>query len=347
MSISRRAFLRRLAAVGGAARLAALTAACAPTTAPSSKPEQAASKPDRTFKIAYLTLGWAGVEVIHQLGLIEERGWKIEWQAVDLIGAIVNAFTSGQVDVIDMSTVIAAQMYEQGVRMSAFGVGVGALGSVLAGKGATIRSLPELRGRKVVGIPGSSTTQEINAHIRKAHGFDLFTDTQFVQATAPPDVANLLTRGEVEAALIWEPTTTLLTRSGAGSIVATQQQLWEQTFGAGATEVHVMYAARPEIAEQFPALLRDVNAAQAEVAELWKQGDTKAVEAMMKVTRLTEEAVREALGRTTPLSGLADQSIDVILQQIRFSREHGSILQSDIWIDNPDKARREMFVQVS
>ena len=312
-----------------------LTAACAPITAPSSKPGQAASKPDRTFKIAYLTLGWAGVEVIHQFGLLEERGWNIEWQAVDLISAIVNAFTSGQVDLIDMSTVIGAQMYEQGVRMSAFGVGVGALGSVLTGTGPSIRSLPELRGRKVAGIPGTSNTQEINAHIRKAHGFDLFTDTQFVQATAPPDVANLLTRGEVEAALIWEPTTTLVTRSGAARIIATQQQLWEQTFGVGATEVHVMYAARPEIAQQYLALLRDVNAAQAEVAELWKKGDTKAVEAMMKVTKLPEEVVREALGRTAPLSGLTDQSIEIILQQIRFSREHGSILQSDVWINDP------------
>ena len=301
--------------------------------------------PDRTFKLAYLTLGWAGLEVVHQLGLLEQRGWKIEWQNVDLISGLVNAFSSGQVDLIDMSTVVGAQMYEQGVKMSVFGVGVGSLGAVLAGKGATIRSLSELRGRKVAGIPGSSTTQEINAHIRKAHGFDLFTDTQFVQATAPPDVANLLTKGDVEAALIWEPTTTQLTQSGAGTIIATQQQLWEQTFGAGETEVHVMYVAQPEIARQYPALLRDVNAAQAQVAELWKQRDAKAVDAMMKVTKLPEEVVREALGRTTPLSGLPDRSIDTILQQLQFNREHGTILQSDVWSQNPGKVRQELFVQ--
>jgi NitT/TauT family transport system substrate-binding protein len=269
----------------------------------------------------------------------------VEWQAVDLISGIVNAFSSGQVDLIDMSTVIAAQMYEQGVKMSAFGVAVGALGSVLAGTNSSIRSLPELRGRKVAGIPGGSTTQEINAQIRKAHGFDLFTDTQFVQATAPPDVANLLTRGEVEAAFIWEPTTTLLTQSGAARIIATQQQLWEQTFGPGATEVHVMLMARPDIAREYPLLLRDVNAAQAEVAELWKRGDAKAVDAMTTVTKLPPEVVREALGRTTPLSGLSDQSIDTVLQQIQFNRQHGTILQSDVWNDDLGKARREMFVQ--
>jgi ABC-type nitrate/sulfonate/bicarbonate transport system substrate-binding protein len=168
-----------------------------------------------------------------------------------------------------------------------------------------------------------------------------------VQAAAPPDVANLLAKGDVEAALIWEPTVTQLTQSGAGTVIATQQQLWEQTFGGGATEVHVMYVAQPQIAQQYPALLRDVNAAQAEVAELWKQRDAKAVDAMMQVTKLPEETVREALGRTTPLSGLSDQSIEVILRQIRFNREHGTILQSDVWANDPGRARREIFVQAS
>jgi ABC-type nitrate/sulfonate/bicarbonate transport system substrate-binding protein len=152
--------------------------------------------------------------------------------------------------------------------------------------------------------------------------------------------------GDVEAALIWEPTTTLLTRSAPASIVATQLQLWEQSFGTSGTEVHVMFLAQPDVAQQYPELLRDFNAAQAQVAALWKQGDAKAVEAMVRVTQRPEEVVREALGWTTPLSGLPDQSIDIILQQLQFNREHGTILQSDVWSQNPDKARRELFVQI-
>ncbi len=66
---------------------------------------------------------------------------------------------------------------------------------------------------------------------------------------------------------------------------------------------------------------------------------------MMKVTRLPEDVVREALSRTTPLSGLPDPSIDVILQQLQFNREHGTIRQTDVWSQDPAKVRREMFVQ--
>jgi ABC-type nitrate/sulfonate/bicarbonate transport system substrate-binding protein len=343
-SLRRRRVVCGTVAALAAPGLAALAAACAPGPAPG--PGSGQEGPSRTFRIAYLTLGWAGIELTHQLGLLEQRGWRVAWQAVDSISAVVNAFGAGQVDLIDMSAVIAAQMYEQGVRPAVFGLGVGALGAVLVGKDSPIRSLPELRGRTVAGVPGSTTSQALNASIRRIHGLDVFKDTRFVPGTAPPDVANLLAKGDVEAALTWEPTTTQLTRSGAGSILATQQQLWEQASGARGPEVHVVYAATPRVAQQVPALLRDVNAAQAQVAELWTRGDARAVEGMMRVTRLPREVVQEALGRTTPLWGLPDDSIDAILQQLRFNRQYGTILRSDVWTEDPARARRELFVRV-
>jgi hypothetical protein len=82
------------------------------------------------------------------------------------------------------------------------------------------------------------------------------------------------------------------------------------------------------------------------VAELWQQGDASVVEAMMKVTRLPEEAVKQALSQTTPLSGLSDRAVDTMVQQIQFNRQHGTILRSDVWIQDPTRARRELFVQV-
>jgi ABC-type nitrate/sulfonate/bicarbonate transport system substrate-binding protein len=342
--VARRRVVRGTAAALVAPWIAAPAAACSPARSPGPGAGQAG--PSRTFRIAYLTLGWAGIEVIHQLGLLEQREWSVAWQAVDTISALVNAFGAGQVDLADVSVVIAAQMYEQGLRPAVFGLAAGALGAVLVGKDSPIRAVPELRGRTVAGIPGSTTSQALNASIRRIHGLDVFTETRFVPGTAPPDVANLLIKGEVEAALIWEPTTTQLTRSGAGSILATQQQLWEQASGARGPEVHTVYVATPQVARQFPALLRDVNAAQAQVAELWTRGDARAVEGMMRVTRLPREVVEEALGRTTPLSGLPEDSIEAILQQLRFNRQYGTILRSDVWSGDAARARRELFVKV-
>jgi ABC-type nitrate/sulfonate/bicarbonate transport system substrate-binding protein len=262
------------------------------------------------------------------------------------ISGLVNAFASGQADLIDMSAVIVGQMYEQGVKMSVFGAGVGTLGAVVVGKNASINSIPDLTGRKVGGIPGGTTTQDLNASIRNVYDFDVFKDTQFVQGTAPPDVANLLTKGDVEAVLIWEPTTTQLTQAGTGTILATQQQLWEQASGSKQTQVHVVYLTTPQIARDHPDLLSDINEAQREVADLWNNRDPKLVKAFAAVTQLPESVVQEALGRTTPLFGLRDESIDTILQQLRFNRQYGTILQSDVWLGDSANIRNDLFVKV-
>jgi ABC-type nitrate/sulfonate/bicarbonate transport system substrate-binding protein len=243
-----------------------------------------------------------------------------------------------------MSAVIVGQMYEQGVKMSVFGAGVGTLGAVIVGKSSAISSIAELKGKKVGGIPGGTTTQDINASIRKVHGFDVFKDTQFVQGTAPPDVANLLTKGDVDAVLIWEPTTTQLTQAGTGAILTSQQQLWEEASGSKETQVHVVYLTTPEIAKEHPDLLADINSAQRQVSELWKTKDPKLVKAFVEVTQLPEAVVQEALGRTTPLSGLRDETVSTILQQLQFNRQHGTILQSDVWMGDTSKLRTELFV---
>src|SRR5262245_43324409 len=110
--MKRRELLRAMAGVG-AASLVVPGIACGVLPAVRSGPP--------TIKIAYLTLGWAGIEIIHHLGLLDPRRWDIEWRPVDAISGLVNAFAAHQVDLIDMSSVIVGQMYEQGVDMRVFG----------------------------------------------------------------------------------------------------------------------------------------------------------------------------------------------------------------------------------
>jgi ABC-type nitrate/sulfonate/bicarbonate transport system substrate-binding protein len=308
--------------------------------APSSSP--AAERTGRTFKIAYLTLGWAGLEAIDELGLLKERGWNIEWTRVGPISGIVNAFSSGQADIIDMSAVIAAQMYEQGVELRIFGTAVGSLGNLVVRNSAEIASIPDLKGRKLGAIAGATATQDINASVRTVYGFDLLKDTRFVQATAPADLANLIQKGDVEAAVLWEPITSQMVQSGAATVLATQQELWEQASGSQETQVHVVYMAQPELVSEHPQLLADLNDAQREVAELWAKKDPKLVNAFVEVTTLPSDVVEMALGATTPLWGLRPETVDTFLAQMQFNREHGTILQSGVWKE-PDRVQQELF----
>ena len=344
---SRRQFVQRSLQAGGVGALSLLggrgqsplsplTGKAAPFTS------LTAERVDRTFKIAYLTLGWAGIEAIDVLRLLEERGWDIEWTRVGPISGLVSAFGSGQVDIIDMSAVIAAQMYEQGVQLRIFGAGVGSLGNIVVQENAGIASVPDLKGRKLGAIAGATATQDINASVRTVYEFDLFEDMELVQATAPPDLANLIRRGDVEAAVLWEPITTQIVQSGAATVLATQQELWEEASGSQETQVHVVYMAQPQIVSEHPQLLADLNDAQREVAELWTKKDPRLVNAFMEVTTLPIDVVEMALGATTPLWGIRPETVDTFLAQMQFNREHGTILQSDVWKE-PGSVNEELF----
>lgn len=314
----------------------------ASTPAPAGTPAPQQSKPDKTFRFAYLTLGWAGCEAIDEMGLLEKLGWKLEWQRVDQISALANTFSAGQADLIDMSVVIAAQMFEQGVDLRVFGAAVGTLGSLVVAKDSDIQTVEDLRGRRLAGVPGGTTTQDLTALVRKVYGLDLLQDTQFVQGTAPPDVANLLINGEVEAALIWEPTTSRLTEMGVARILTNQQELWRAATGTDTTQVHVTYLTSPELAEQYPELLADINTAQQQVAELWKQGDQQVIDAFAAVTQLPPEVISVALQRTVPLAGLTPELKETIAQQLKFNRENGVLLQSDLWLDT-EQVKAQFF----
>ena len=110
--------------------------------------------------------------------------------------------------------------------------------------------------------------------------------------------------------------------------------------------------------EPFSALDPETRRDQQQsVVEIWRATGKTIVfithsieEALAIGTRVgllsPEPVVQEALGRTTPISGLSDQALDTILQQIRFNREHGTILKSDVWVQDAATPRREMFVQV-
>jgi ABC-type nitrate/sulfonate/bicarbonate transport system substrate-binding protein len=370
MTLTRRDFLSKARMAASGLGLAAALAACGgnatPTTAisggtvpgsgtpglrtpggatPGGATPGGANKPSRKFSLGYLTLGWAGIEITHKLDLLKQRGWNTEWQSVGPINGLINAYASMQVELIDMAMVLAAQMYENGVPLTIFGTAVATLGAIVVREESPIKTVADLKGRKVGGIPGSATAQDVNASLRKVHGFDLFTDTQFVQATAPADLIGLMQKRDVEAGFVWEPITSQLKVNAAYRVLASQQELWEQASGTKTNQVHVVYVTTPEIAREYRALLADVNQCQAEVADLWRKKDPKAVDAIMQVTQLPKDVVEMALGQTNPLSGLTDEHIQTILAQLKLNRENGTILKSDIWLD-PAKVSPDIFFKL-
>jgi ABC-type nitrate/sulfonate/bicarbonate transport system substrate-binding protein len=293
-----------------------------------------------SVRFAYLRLGWSATEIVHQEKLLERRGWKVQWTVIDPIPGLINAFAAGHVDVIDMSTVLTARMYEQGLKVVIFGATTGPTTSILVPADSSIRDVGDLRGRRIGAIPGSAAFQEVNGYTRMLHNLDLTRDASLATGMTPPDVVSLVTKKEVDAAVLWHPTSDALLATGKYRVLTDQDTLWKRSAGKPTHPVMVLYVTSPDFARSHRELLRDINEAQREAVELWVRRPDVAGRAIAQVTGLPPDVVRLAMKNTKAmLHGLGDETVDSILEQLKIARQHGTILQSDVWLV-PEKVRK-------
>ncbi|MBI2215859.1 MAG: ABC transporter substrate-binding protein [Candidatus Rokubacteria bacterium] len=328
--LARRALLRLGA---GAAALAGI-------------PRRAAAQGKGKVRLAYLQLGWAATEIIHKEDLLGTRGWRAEYQIVP--GAptgLLNQFASKNVDAIDMSFALAAKAFEDGVPLKVTGVATAVLGAIVARKGAGLTKVEDLKGKKVAAIVGTSTFFDIRALTLKGYGFDLQKDTQIVTATAPPDMATLLAKKEVDAIIAWQPITDSVVLRGDGVYLAKQIDLWRKATGrASGFPVHVCYLVHADFLRTHPGFGKDLNDAQRDAVEIWYGKPDRAKEIVADVTKLPRNVIDVAYREMVKmLHGLPDEQVDTLIAQLKLNKEFG-FLKSDVW-DSPDRIRKEFFAR--
>jgi ABC-type nitrate/sulfonate/bicarbonate transport system substrate-binding protein len=329
--VGRRDFLRTGAAAGAA--LAGGLAA---------RPGGAQGKGKVRF--AYLQLGWAACEIIHKEDLLGKRGWQAEYTVVPGSPAgLVNTFAAGNVDAIDMSFALSAKLFEDQVPVKVTGVATAVLGAIVARKDSGITKVEDLKGRKIAAVVGTTTFLDIRTLTLKGYGFDVQKDTQLITAQAPPDMATMIAKKDVDAVIAWQPVSDLIVQRGDGVYLAKQIDLWRKATGrATGYPVHVCYAVSPSFIEKYPAFPKDLNDAQHDAVNLWNGNKARAVEIVAEITKLPPAVVEYAHGQTVQmLYGLSDEQIDTLVVQLKLIKETG-FLKSDVW-DNPDRIKKEFF----
>jgi len=295
-------------------------------------------------RLAYLQLGWAATEIIHKEDLLGKRGWQAEYSIVPGSPVpLLNQLTAKNVDAIDMSFALAAKAFEDGAPLKVTGVATAVLGAIVARPGAGVSKVEDLKGRKVAAIVGTSTFFDIRALTLKAYGFDLQKETQIVTATAPPDMVLLLSKGDVDAIIAWQPITDQVVLRGQGVYLAKQIDLWRKATGrSSGFPVHVCYLVHTEFLAKNAAIARDLNDAQKDAVEIWYNRPERAMEIVAEVTKLPPDVIKVAYKETVKmLSGLPDEQVDTLIAQLKINKEFG-FLKSDVW-DNPDRIRKEFF----
>jgi ABC-type nitrate/sulfonate/bicarbonate transport system substrate-binding protein len=329
--VSRRVFLQGSVAAGS-------------VLAGGAGPRRAVAQGKGKVRFAYLQLGWAACEIIHKEDLLGKRGWQAEYTVVAGSPAgLVNTFASGQVDAIDMSFALSAKMFEDKVPMKVTGVATAVLGAVVARKDAGITRVDDLKGRKIAAVVGTTTFFDIRTLVLKGYGFDVQKDTQLITAQAPPDMATMIAKKDVDAVIAWQPVSDLIVHRGDGVYLAKQIDLWRKATGRMAGyPVHVCYVVNPTFIEHHPGFPKDLNDAQHEAVEIWNGNKAKAIEIAAEITKLPKPVVEYAHGQTVQmLSGLSDEQIDTLIAQLKLIKESG-FLKSDIW-DSPERIKKEFF----
>jgi ABC-type nitrate/sulfonate/bicarbonate transport system substrate-binding protein len=256
---------------------------------------------------------------------------------------LLQQLTSKNVDAIDMSFALAAKSFEDGAPYKVTGVATAVLGAIVARKDAGLGKVEDLKGRKVAAVVGTSTFFDINALLKKAYAFDIQKDAQVVTAAAPPDMATMLARKDVDAIIAWQPITDQVVLRGDGVYLVKQIDLWRRATGRpSGYPVHVCYLVNNDFIQKYPGFPRDLNDAQKEAVDIWYKQPAHAIDIVTEVTRLPREVVQVAHRETVQmLSGLPDEQIETLIAQLRINKEFG-FLKSDLW-ENPDRIRREFF----
>ena len=295
-------------------------------------------------RLAYLQLGWAATEIIHKEDLLRKRGWQAEYSIVPgAPGPLLAQLASKNVDAIDMSFALAAKAFEDGVPLKVTGVATAVLGAIVARKDAGLNKVEELKGRKIAAVVGTSTFFDIRALLLKGYGFDVQKDAQIVTATAPPDMATLLAKKEVDAIIAWQPITDSVVLRGDGVYLAKQIDLWRKaTARPSGFPVHVCYLVHREFLDRHPAIAADLNEAQKDAVDVWYNKPARAKEIVAEVTKLPSAVIDVAHRETVRmLHGLPEEQVETLVAQLKINKEFG-FLKSDVW-DSPDRIRKEFF----
>lgn len=127
--------------------------------------------------------------------------------------------------------------------------------AVLVPKDSPVKSLAELRGKKigVFGGPGSATTSIFMAIAKRWHGLDLRRDLEMITAPGPA-LAGLLDRGELAAALMGTTESLRFPLTGKYRVLLDLSAEWEKR--AGRAPAHVTIATNEDFAKAHPDILK-------------------------------------------------------------------------------------------
>ncbi|RVD47606.1 taurine ABC transporter substrate-binding protein, partial [Mesorhizobium sp. M7A.F.Ca.ET.027.03.2.1] len=173
----------------------------------------------------------------------------IDWRKFDSGADVIAAVASGSVDIgyVGSSPLAAAASRELPIQ-TIFIVGlIGESEALVARNGAGIEKVADLAGKKVA-VPFVSTTHYSLLAALKHEGVD--PKSVVILNLRPPEIAAAFSRGDIDAAYVWDPALGQIKTTGKVVVDSSQVAAWgAPTFDA--------WIVRTDFAEKNPEAVRD------------------------------------------------------------------------------------------
>jgi len=206
----------------------------------------------KAARLAFPSMSSLMLDVVKERGFDKRHGIELELVSNSAVAVFYASIANGEADIIPGGPHVFQKMMLEGVPISIAATWAPlTILSVITGDPA-IKSLADLKGKSMAGDMGSSEYQITSIYSRKL-GLVMGNDVTVVQA-APAVARAQLQAQRVDAAMLWEPTTTLALRDNpAFRVVMSGDAAWKAI--ANARGWDLVLAMRQEFLAHNGALL--------------------------------------------------------------------------------------------
>jgi taurine transport system substrate-binding protein len=153
--------------------------------------------------------------------LSKATGWKVEWRKFQAGTDVIAAMASGDIKLSELGSSPLAIAATQGVDLRLFMIsdGIGSAEALIARDGTGIKTLADLKGKKI-GVPlGSTAHFSLMGALENAKIPD--SDVT-VLGMSPDQIAAAWSQNQIDAAFVWDPVQTKISANGKMIIDAGQ-----------------------------------------------------------------------------------------------------------------------------
>ena len=206
----------------------------------------------KVARLAFPSMSSMMLDVLKERGIDKAHGFDVETISQNAVPVFYASIANGDADFIAGGPNVFQKMILEGVpiKIVATWAPLKVLSVITADP--AIKSITDLKGKSMAAAVGSSEYQITSIYGRKM-GLVFGTDVTVITA-APPLAMAQLAAGRVDAAMLWEPTTTLALKNSPGDhVIMAGDSAWKAIGDTAGWDL--VLAARRDFLEHNGALL--------------------------------------------------------------------------------------------